>query len=86
MTKRLDKPLNILVKRRGAIGDVIMTTGVVRELKRKYNGDANIYVATDSLEVYKNNPHITSVVPFDAVKSAAPRRTPLRNTLMYPTV
>ena len=63
---KLTNPINILVKRRAAIGDVIMTTGVVRELKRQYGENANIYVATDALEVYKNNPHVTSVVPFDA--------------------
>ena len=64
---RLTKPLNILVKRRAAIGDVIMTTGVVRELKRRYKKNADIYVATDALEVYRNNPHIKAVVPFDSV-------------------
>jgi ADP-heptose:LPS heptosyltransferase len=68
MTK-LDKPLNILVKRRAAIGDVIMSTGVVRELKRTYKNNANIYVATDCIEVFKNNPHVTGVVPFDAAKN-----------------
>ena len=63
---KLTKPINILVKRRAAIGDVVMTTGVVRELKRRYGKNANIMVATDCIEVYKNNPHITGVVPFDA--------------------
>jgi ADP-heptose:LPS heptosyltransferase len=64
---KLTKPLNILVKRRGAIGDVIMTTGVVRELKKRYADTADIYVATDCIEVYKNNPHVKAVVPFDGV-------------------
>ena len=63
---KLTKPISILVKRRAAIGDVIMTTGVVRELKKKYGDNADIMVATDSIEVYKNNPHIKGVVPFDA--------------------
>jgi len=64
---KLTKTLNILVQRRAAIGDVIMTTGVVRELKKKYAANANIYVATDSLDVYKNNPHIAGVMPMQAV-------------------
>ena len=64
---KLTKPLNILVQRRAAIGDVIMTTGVVRELKKKYGDNAMIYVATDCLEVYKNNPHIAGVMPVQAV-------------------
>lgn len=65
---KLTKPLNILVKRRGAIGDVIMTTGVVRELKRKYGANAHIYVATDCIEVYKNNPHIAGTIIVDHIK------------------
>lgn len=66
MTK-LVKPINILVKRRAAIGDVIMTTGVVRELKKKYAENANIFVATDCVEVYKNNPHIAGLIPVNGV-------------------
>ena len=66
MTK-LAKPINILVKRRAAIGDVIMATGIVRELKKKYADNANIYVATDCVEVFKNNPHISGLVPINAV-------------------
>ena len=65
---KLTKTLNILVKRRAAIGDVIMTTGIVRELKRQYKDNADIYVATDCLEVYKNNPHVKAVIPFDGAK------------------
>ena len=63
----LDKPLNILVQRRAAIGDVIMTTGAVRELKKKYGSNANIDIATDFLEVYRNNPHIRNVFPVDQI-------------------
>jgi ADP-heptose:LPS heptosyltransferase len=66
MTK-LTNPLNILVKRTAAIGDVIMATGVVRELKRKYGDNANIWVATDVLEVFKNNPHIKGAIPVKGV-------------------
>ena len=66
MTKLL-KPINILVQRRASIGDVIMTTGVVRELKKQYRDNANIIVATDYMEVYKNNPHIVGVVPVAGV-------------------
>ena len=66
---KLTKPINILIKRRAAIGDVIMSTGIVRELKRQYKGNANIYVATDCIEVFKNNPHVSGVVPFDAARN-----------------
>jgi len=61
---KIKKPINILVKRRAAIGDVIMTTGVVRELKKQYGDTANIYVATDSPGIFRCNPHIAGVVAY----------------------
>jgi len=64
---KLEQPINILVQRRAAIGDVIMTTGVVRELKRRYGDDANIDIATDFAEPYRNNPHIRNIFPVDQV-------------------
>jgi ADP-heptose:LPS heptosyltransferase len=64
---KLEQPINILVQRRAAIGDVIMTTGIVRELKRRYGTDANIDIATDFAEPYRNNPHIRNVFPVDQV-------------------
>jgi ADP-heptose:LPS heptosyltransferase len=63
----LEKPINILVQRRAAIGDVIMTTGVVRELKRRYGDTANIDIATDFAEPYRNNPHIRNIFPVDQI-------------------
>jgi ADP-heptose:LPS heptosyltransferase len=64
---KLTVPIKILVKRRAAIGDVIMTTGIVRELKRRYGNNALISVATECIEVYANNPHIEHIIPFNAV-------------------
>ena len=65
----LEQPINILVQRRAAIGDVIMTTGVVRELKNRYGDNAQIDVATDFAEPYRNNPHIRNIFPVDQVPS-----------------
>jgi ADP-heptose:LPS heptosyltransferase len=64
---KLTRKLNILVQRRASIGDVIMTTGVVRELKKRYGSNADIDVATDYAEVYRNNPHIRNVFPVDQI-------------------
>jgi ADP-heptose:LPS heptosyltransferase len=64
---KLTKPLNILVKRRGAIGDVIMATGLVREIKRQHGDNANIYVATECIEVFKNNPHVAGTLYPDSI-------------------
>jgi ADP-heptose:LPS heptosyltransferase len=56
----IETPINILVRRRAAIGDVIMSTGVVRELKKRYR-QANIDVVTEKLSVWRNNPHIRNM-------------------------
>ena len=62
---KINKPVTICVKRRAAIGDVIMTTGVVRELKKLYGETAHIVVATDKLSVYQNNPNVLGVISYD---------------------
>jgi ADP-heptose:LPS heptosyltransferase len=59
---KLEKPFNILVRRRAAIGDVIMSTGVVRELKKRYGENANIDVVTEQMGIYRNNPHVRNVI------------------------
>jgi len=69
----LEQPINILVQRRAAIGDVIMTTGVVRELKRRYGDNAQIDIATDFAEAYRNNPHIRNIFPVDQVPDVKDR-------------
>src|ERR1035437_9829715 len=60
-------PMQILVKRTAAIGDVIMSTAVVRELKKRYGSHATIDIATDFIEVYRNNPHIRNIIPIAAL-------------------
>ena len=59
---KIEKPIEILIRRRAALGDVVYTTGVVRELKRKYGANANITVWTEFTDVYKNNPDVARVV------------------------
>jgi ADP-heptose:LPS heptosyltransferase len=48
-----------------------MTTGVVRELKKKYGKNANIDIATDYQEAYRNNPHIRNIFPVDMIGQSA---------------
>lgn len=64
---KIEKPINVLVRRRAAIGDVIMTTGVVRELRKHYGSDAVITVATDEISAYRNNPRIDGIIPFSTI-------------------
>jgi ADP-heptose:LPS heptosyltransferase len=60
----IERPQQILVRRRAALGDVIMSTGVVRELKRKYN--CEIDIATEFPNVFDNNPHVRAIYHTDA--------------------
>jgi ADP-heptose:LPS heptosyltransferase len=56
----IDTPTKILVRRRAALGDVIMASGVVRELKRS-RPDAQITVETEHPLVFNNNPNIVGI-------------------------
>ncbi len=50
----------IIVRRAGAYGDVLLTTPIVRALRRD-NPSAKIYVETVCGEVFDRNPHVTGV-------------------------
>jgi ADP-heptose:LPS heptosyltransferase len=58
---RKDHKKMILLDRRAALGDVIMTTPVIRELRRRYP-EAHIQVVTDEPAVLANNPDVSRVV------------------------
>ena len=66
---KIETPLQILVRRRAALGDVIMSTGVVRELKQRYQ--CTIDVATEFPNVYDNNPHVRAVYHTNAMPDPA---------------
>lgn len=51
----------VLVRRRASIGDVVMITGVIRELYKKYDGKVEISVVTDHTDIFLNNPYVKNV-------------------------
>lgn len=57
------KTKKILVKRRGALGDVLLTTPIVKRLRLDHGPTAIINVATDCGAVYINNPYIDAIIP-----------------------
>ena len=65
----IEKPIEILVRRRAALGDVIMSTGVVRELKLRYN--CVIDVATEFPNVHSNNPNVRAIYHTSAMPDPA---------------
>lgn len=66
---KIERPLQILVRRRAALGDVIMSTGVVRELKNRYV--CEIDIATEFPNVYDNNPHVRAIYHTNAMPNTA---------------
>lgn len=52
------QPTTILLRRRAALGDVILTTGIVRELYAKYQGQCCIDIVTDFVDVFQGNPYV----------------------------
>jgi len=49
------------VVRTGALGDVLLTTGIISELKRRHP-DKDIWVSTGSKNIFKGNPNVANVV------------------------
>lgn len=54
--------MKILVRRRAALGDVVISTGVVRELNARYGDNAVIDVATQHPTVFDHNPYVRNVI------------------------
>jgi len=67
---KIENPTTILVKRRAALGDVVMSTGVVRELYKLHDGQCKITVETEHPLVYKNNPYIADLRNWGEVNPA----------------
>ena len=65
----IERPIQILVRRRAALGDVIMSTGVVRELKHRYR--CEIDIATEFPNVYDNNPYVRAIYHTNAMPDPA---------------
>jgi ADP-heptose:LPS heptosyltransferase len=64
-TRRWDFP--IILKRKMAIGDVILTTPIIRAIKES-NPLSDIYVETDFPEVFENNPLVAEAAPIISQK------------------
>lgn len=66
---QIDDPTRILVDRRKAVGDVIMITPVLRELRHRYGPDAFIQVVTEETNVLENNTDVSQVVTPQQMKA-----------------
>jgi ADP-heptose:LPS heptosyltransferase len=58
--------MNILLWKIGALGDVLMTTPLVRQLRRSLpHAQIDYLVGTSSRVALERNPHLTNVITFD---------------------
>ena len=82
MFKKVD---NILVIRLSSMGDVILTTSLIRQIKHTYP-DANLDFATSMQfsEIYRLNPHISNLIEYDkqgSLKDIADLKKRIRQNL-----
>jgi len=61
----VQKPLKILVVRFSSIGDIVLTTPVVRMLKKQLNAQVHFLTKSAYITLLKNNPYIDSVYQID---------------------
>jgi len=61
----VSKTLKILVVRFSSIGDIVLTTPVVRMLKTQLNTEVHFLTKTPYVSLFKNNPYVDSVFQID---------------------
>jgi ADP-heptose:LPS heptosyltransferase len=61
----VQKPLKIVVVRFSSIGDIVLTTPVVRMLKKQLNAEVHYLTKSAYVSLLKNNPYIDSVYQID---------------------
>ena len=61
----MSKTLKILVVRFSSIGDIVLTTPVVRMLKTQLNTEVHFLTKTSYVSLFKNNPYVDSVFQID---------------------
>ncbi len=54
--------IKILFVRSGALGDVLLTTPIIKKLFTRYDGLCSITVATRYPDIFKNNPYVRKVI------------------------
>jgi ADP-heptose:LPS heptosyltransferase len=85
--KQATKIPTILIRRKGAKGDVLMTTPIIKELKKKYPESLLVY-ETDCPDILKNNPcidhterHISKLSDYDIVLTPRYEDAPGENAI-----
>ncbi|MDA7728803.1 hypothetical protein N8838_01470 [Flavobacteriales bacterium] len=61
----MSKTLKILVVRFSSIGDIVLTTPVLRMLKTQLNTEVHFLTKAPYVSLFKNNPYVDSVFQID---------------------
>ena len=61
----MEESLKILVVRFSSIGDIVLTTPVVRMLKTQLNAEVHFLTKAPYVSLFKNNPYVDSVFQID---------------------
>ena len=62
----MKSPLRLLIARIDRIGDVVLSTGIPREIKKsQLNSFVAVLVKEYTKDVYLNNPHIDQIITYD---------------------
>ena len=61
----MEESLKILVVRFSSIGDIVLTTPVVRMLKTQLNAEVHFLTKAPFVSLFKNNPYVDSVFQID---------------------
>lgn len=73
--------MKILLIKRGAIGDLLMATPLIRQLKQKVNCELDIVVGKTAAIAIKNNPYINNTIVLDDELFSISGMTKLHNAL-----
>ncbi|KAA3609819.1 MAG: lipopolysaccharide heptosyltransferase II [Calditrichaeota bacterium] len=61
------EPKNILILRLSSIGDILLTTAFLRQVRNKYPDAKISYIVKQEFQdLLKYNPHINNLIPFDS--------------------
>lgn len=73
---------SVLLIRLSSLGDVLLTTGVIRELSEQFpDVSIDVLTSTKFAEVFTNSPYIRNCFPIDTTQSAV-RMAVQRNTIL----
>jgi len=80
--KEISKSPRILLVRLSSLGDIVLSTGIIRQIKHKYhNAQIDFLIDENFSEILCNNPYINQVIKYNKNNSLAENRIIAKNIL-----